>query len=103
MGVPLPLDPVVDPKAQYERSRRPVCMLLALLPGLMLARVFYNRGFLVNDPRLILPIFLVTTLVFAWLASTSRPRDQWIGWSIAWAMLLVLYVSFFPVLSRSTS
>ena len=92
-----------DPKAQYERSRRPVCVLLAFFPGLMLARSFYNRGSLVNDPLLILPIFLVTTLVFAWFARTSRPRDEWIGWSIAWAMQLVVYVSFFPVLSQSTS
>ncbi len=85
-----------DAKAQYERSRRPVCVLLALLPGLMLARSFYNLGSLANDPLLILPIFLVTTLVFAWLATTGRPRNQWIGWSVAWAMQLFLYVSFFP-------
>ena len=92
-----------DPKAQYERSRRPVCVLLALFPGFMLARQFYSRGSLANDPLLILPIFLVTTLVFAWLATTSRPRNQWIGWSLAWAMQLVLYVSFFPVLSQPNS
>ncbi len=92
-----------DAKAQYERSRRPVCVLLALLPGLMLARSFYNLGSLANDPLLILPIFLVTTLVFAWLATTGRPRNQWIGWSVAWAMQLFLYVSFFPVLSQPNS
>ncbi len=92
-----------DAKAQYERSRRPVCVLLALLPGLMLARSFYNLGSLANDPLLILPIFLVTTLVFAWLATTGRPRNQWIGWSVAWAMQLFLYVSFFPALSQPNS
>jgi len=92
-----------DPRAQYERSRRPVCVLLALLPGLMLARVFYIRGSLVNDPMLILPIFLVTTFVFAWLAATSRPRNQWIGWSLVWAITLTLFVSFFPILNQPNS
>jgi small-conductance mechanosensitive channel len=57
----------------------------------------------VNDPLLIVPIFLITTIVFGWLATTSRPRNQWIGWSVAWAMQLVLYVSFFPVLSQPNS
>ena len=92
-----------DPKAQYERSRRPVCVLLALLPWLMLARVFYNRGSMTNDPLLILPMFLVTTLVFVWLAQTSRPRSHWIGWSVVWAIQLFLIVSNFRVLSQSNS
>ncbi len=89
-----------DASAQYERGRRPVCVLLALLPELMLARSFYNRGSLANDPMLILPIFLITTLVFVWLATTSRPRNQWIGWSVAWAMQLTMFASFFPVLAQ---
>jgi len=92
-----------DPKAQYERSRRPVCVLLALLPWLMLVRVFYNRGSMTNDPLLILPMFLVTTLVFVWLAQTSRPRSHWIGWSVVWAIQLCLIVFNFRVLSQSSS
>jgi hypothetical protein len=87
-----------DPKSQYERSRRPVCVLLALFPVLMVARVVYSRGFHFQHP-LVPAILVLTALVFAWLATTSRPRNQWIGWSVAWAMQLVICASFNPTLS----
>jgi hypothetical protein len=91
-----------DAKAQYARSRRPVCVLLAALPVLFMAREVYNAGALMN-PRVAGPIFVATTLVFGWLATTSRPRSQWIGWSVAWALALVLWTSFFPTLSQPGS
>jgi len=43
--------------------------------------------------------FLLSTLVFARLATTARPRDQWIGWSICWTILL----AFLTVLLRDLS
>jgi hypothetical protein len=58
-----------DPKSQYERSRRPVCVLLALFPVLMVARNVYSRGFQFQHP-LIAAILFVMALVFVWLATT---------------------------------
>ena len=65
-----------------------------------MAREVYNAGALLN-PRLAGPVFVATTLVFSWLAWTSRPRHQWIGWCLAWLLALVLWTSFFPTLARS--
>ncbi|MBW2578962.1 MAG: hypothetical protein JRE38_12995 [Deltaproteobacteria bacterium] len=66
------------------------------------ARIVYSRGFQFQHP-LIPAILFVTALVFVWLATTSRPRNQWIGWSVAWAMQLVIYASFNPILSLAPS
>lgn len=90
--------PEHDAKAQYAQSRRPVCLLLAVLPVLFMAREVYNAGALMN-PRVAGPVFVATSLVFAWLSTTSRPRHQWIGWGTAWLLALVLWTSFFPTLS----
>ncbi len=91
-----------DQNSQYERSRRPVCVLLALFPALMVARIVYQRGgFQFQHP--LIPVFLfLITLAFAWLAVSSRPRDQWIGWSLAWAIQLVIFASFNTTLTLVT-
>jgi hypothetical protein len=82
-----------DQRSQYEQSRRPVCVLLALFPVVMVARIVYQRGGFQFQHPMILPLLFLTTLAFAWLAVSSRPRDQWIGWSLAWAIQLVLFAS----------
>jgi hypothetical protein len=91
-----------DGKSPYERSRKPVCWLLALLPGLLVVRLLYILGF--SQPpstgAAIVPgALLLTTLVFVRLATTDRSRDQWIGWSINWAVLLMLLALVVPNLA----
>jgi hypothetical protein len=86
-----------DARAQYARSRGPVCLLLAILPVLFMMREVYNAGGLIN-PRVAGPVFILTSLVFVWMAKTSRLRSHWIGWGMAWVLALVLWTSFFPTL-----
>ncbi len=74
-------------------------MLLALFPVVMVARIVYQRGGFQFQHPIILPFLFLTTLAFAWLATSSRPRDQWIGWSLAWAIQLVLFTSINPTLT----
>ena len=97
-----PSRPERDPTFQYERSRQPLCVLLAMFPVLMVVRVFYSRGFQFQYPWVPLILF-VTALIYAWLATTSRPRNQWIGWSVTWAIQLLIYASFNPSLSLEPS
>lgn len=95
-----------DPMAQYERSRQPVCWLLALLPVILSIRLAYLLGHSQASPAdapelwLVLPVgFLVTALVFAWMARTRRTRTQWIGWGISWVATVVLWAVFLPDLA----
>jgi hypothetical protein len=101
-------DPGVDEHdlvSQYERSRQPVCWLLALFPALLVLRLLYivdiaQARSSAGSSALLLPAgLLVTTLVFARLATSSRPRDQWIGWGINWVVLLVLFTNLIPNLA----
>ncbi len=43
--------------------------------------------------------FLLSALVFVRLATTSRPREQWIGWAICWTIVLALSTTILPDLS----
>jgi hypothetical protein len=95
-----------DNESRYERSRQPVCWLLAALPTLMAVRLLYIFGFqksdapIPTDGLLLLPGgLLLTTLVFVRLATTTRPRDQWIGWLVNWAVLLTLLALMVPQLA----
>ena len=92
-----------DAHAQYEQSRRPVGVLLAVFPAVVLARSLYNYGRLLNDPGLVLAVFGGTTLAFLWIAATSRPRSQWIAWSVVWGLHLVLWTTFFRALAQPAS
>jgi hypothetical protein len=107
-------DPTIqlrDDESMYERSRQPVCWLLACMPAAHIARGLYflnpeSEGlvaaFQSASSRLIFfGGFLLTTLVFLRLATTDRPRDHWIGWGINWAVLLVFFVTLLPELSSS--
>jgi len=107
-------DPTIrlhDQESMYERSRKPVCWLLACLPAAHILRGFYllnpqSEGlvsaFESSSSRLIFfGGFLLTTLVFIRLATTDRARDHWIGWSINWAVLLVFLMTLIPELSPS--
>jgi hypothetical protein len=101
-------DPDIQQRAEhspYERSRQPVCWLLALLPVLLVVRLIYIFGLDVRPPSpgaAFLPIgLLLTTLVFVRLATTDRLREQWIGWCINWAVLLVLLALIVPSLAPS--
>jgi hypothetical protein len=102
-------DPTVqqtDQHSLYDRSRKPVCWLLACLFPVWMARIFYivaasspSPSPSPPPPLLILGGFLLSTLVFLRLATTSRPREQWIGWSICWAIMLGLITVVLPDLS----
>lgn len=88
----------------YERSRRPVCVLLACVPPVQAVRAAYSVDPLSVDAsaRLIFFVaFSLTSLVFVWLATTDRTRSQWIGWSINWAILLLIFWVLLPELSPS--
>ncbi len=85
-----------------------MCCLLALLPVLLYLRVVYLWGGFrpaldaTPDPGRIVIFFggfALTTLCFAWLATTGRSSHQWIGWSIAWAVQLVLISALLPDLA----
>jgi hypothetical protein len=91
-------------QSPYERSRQPVCWLLALLPVLLAVRLIYILGLDSRPPSssaaILVPIgLLLTTLVFVRLATTDRLREQWIGWCINWAVLLVLLALVVPSLA----
>jgi hypothetical protein len=98
-----------DQESMYERSRQPVCWLLACLPAVHIARGFYILN--VESPGVVSAFqssssrmiffggFLLMTLVFLRLATTGRPRDQWIGWSINWVVLLVFFTALLPELT----
>jgi hypothetical protein len=102
-------DPSIQERAEkspYEQSRQPVCWLLALLPVLLVVRLFYLLGFQ-PPPATAMAIvpgaLLLTTLVFVRLATTDRSRDQWIGWCINWAVLLTLLALVIPNLEPLNS
>jgi hypothetical protein len=105
-------DPMIqlgDQESLYERSRKPVCWLLACVPAAQIARGYYilnpqsaglSSAFQAFSTSLIFfSGFLLTTLVFLRLATTGRPRDHWIGWIINWAVLLVFFLALLPELS----
>jgi hypothetical protein len=99
-------DPSIQQRAEqspYEQSRQPVCWLLALLPVLLVVRLIYIFDLDSRPPgpgTAFLPIgLLLTTLVFVRLAMSDRIREQWIGWCINWAVLLVLLALFVPSLA----
>ncbi len=89
-----------DAKQQYERTRLPLAILLALFPLFSLGRSYWILGDLRASNSL--PIFIVTSAAFVWIAATSRTRDQWIAWGIAWAMLLLLIIFNFRTLGPQT-
>lgn len=89
--------------SSYERSRQPVCWLLALLPLFQMARVVYIIG---PDPTpsdpvaVMVPIgLLFNCLVFARLALTDRILEQWIGWCLCWTGLLIFLALINPNLT----
>jgi hypothetical protein len=99
-------DPTIqydDHQSLYDRSRQPVCWLLACVFPTWMARGLYvvdASPFPSPSIRLLfLGGFLLSTLVFVRLATTGRPRDQWVGWSICWTIALV----FFTILVRELS
>lgn len=102
-------DPTIqhlDQRSLYERSRKPVCWLLACVFPAWMARLVYITGAASSAPpssaRLfIFGTFLVSAVVFVRLATTSRPRDQWIGWGICWTIMLSLFALVVPSLSPS--
>lgn len=95
-----PMIPQADQRSFYDRSRQPVCWLLACVFPAWLARTAYIVGAASSSspppPLLILGGFLLSTLVFMRLATTSRPREQWIGWSICWTIMLGLFTVVLP-------
>ena len=97
-------DPTIqqaDQRSLYDRSRKPVCWLLACVFPVWMARTFYivkTSSPSTSPPPslLILGGFLLSTLVFMRLATTSRPREQWIGWSICWTIMLGFFAVVLP-------
>ena len=97
-------DPTIqqaDQHSLYDRSRKPVCWLLACVFPVWMARTFYIVAASSPSPSpppslLILGGFLLSTLVFMRLATTSRPREQWIGWSICWTIMLGFFTVVLP-------
>jgi hypothetical protein len=58
-----------------------------------MVRTFYIADASSSKPPLvILAGFLISSLVFIRLATTSRPREQWFGWGICWAIMLGLFM-----------
>jgi hypothetical protein len=96
-------DPTIrqdDRRSLYDRSRKPVCWLLACVFPVWMVRTFYIADASSSKPPLvILAGFLLSSLVFIRLATTSRPREQWVGWSICWAIMLGLFTVVLPSLS----
>jgi hypothetical protein len=45
---------------------------------------------------------LINVLVFVRLATTDRLRDQWVGWCINWAVLLIMLFMIVPNLTPPT-
>ena len=91
-----------DEESAYERCRQPVSWLLGLLPVLLMVRLLYIRGSQghPHPAALFVPAGLfITMLVFLRLATTNRLRDHWIGWSINWAVLLILLSLVVPELT----
>jgi hypothetical protein len=65
----------------------------------MARAVYIASGSSPAPPSLILGGFLVSALVFMRLATTSRHREQWIGWAICWTIMLALSTVILPDLS----
>ena len=87
-------------RSLYDRSRKPVCWLLACVFPVWMVRAFYIAdASSPKPPVLILAGFLLTSLVFIRLATTSRPWEQWVGWSICWAIMLAFFTVVLPGLS----
>ena len=100
-------DPAIqheDHRSLYDRSRKPVCWLLAGVFPTWMARTIYIADSTSATPPssarvLIFGGFLVSALVFARIATTSRPREQWIGWTICWTIMLAFFYVVLPDLS----
>lgn len=96
-------DPTIrqdDRRSLYDRSRKPVCWLLACVFPVWMVRAFYIADTSSPKPALfILAGFLLTSLVFIRLATTSRPWEQTLGWSICWAIMLAFFTVVLPGLS----
>jgi hypothetical protein len=91
-----------DESSPYERSRQPVCWLLALLPVLLVVRLLYIVDIEqapVSGWEFIPGGLLINVLVFVRLATTDRLRDQWVGWCINWAVLLIMLFMIVPNLT----
>ena len=96
-------DPTIrqdDRRSLYDRSRKPVCWLLACVFPVWTVRALYIADASSPKPTLfILAGFLLTSLVFIRLATTSRPWEQGLGWSICWAIMLAFFGVVLPGLS----
>lgn len=82
-------DPAVD---AYERSRRPLCLLLALLALVLIARAVVTVQ---PDPatlRAIVGIDATVFVVFGVMGLSTDRRVHWIGWSLLWAAGIVATV-----------
>ena len=92
-----------DERSPYERTRQPVCGLLALLPLFLVLRIIYIAG-PGNAPAVpgavFVPVgFAIMTLIFVRLAISDRPLEQWVGWCINWALLLGFSAVMVPKLA----
>ena len=100
-----PTIPHDDPQSLYDRSRKPVCWLLACVFPTWMARGLYivdGSPLPTASTRLLfVGGFFLSTVVFVRLATSGRSRDQWIGWSICWAIALVFFTVLLPELSTA--
>jgi hypothetical protein len=100
-------DPTIqheDPRSLYDRSRKPVCWLLACVFPAWIARIVYIANSSAPAPSssyrlIIFGGFLLSALVFMRLATTGRPREHWIGWIICWTIMLAFFTAIVPNLS----
>jgi hypothetical protein len=100
-------DPTIqheDHRSLYERSRKPVCWLLAcVFPAWMARAVYIANTSLPTPPSsarwFIFGGFLLSALVFVRLATTSRAQEQWVGWIICWTIMLAFFTAILPNLS----